>query len=425
MDMGVSKGKSNQLPSKLFMVNKNAVYTMPVAVLIVVLFPFIIANDLTILWFVFITGFLFLGSTKILVTSDFVTIVMIMLLGLGIMAYSYDKEPLITVQTMPFEQGIVTRDMFLTSIVCFFVFIVGYLYSFVVKRPLRTLPHIFLYAWILVTIYFRVAHGAFFLGNSLMLGSMIIVLLPYMYLVFIGKPKTRIIFSLIILWYLMLILARTAFAAAVIFFLTYYLYPYLIVSKRRYKLFFLSFVMTLFILISFYLLASRYSSDPFLISVYDSINDFSKKYFTKKLASGRGEIWFELVSYIKDKSLFGYGINQNSGFIQSSGVTLHSRALDAHSNYFELLLRGGVLLLSYFLILFYKIWGSFYSINNNKMSRIAASGLLAFIFLGGGIPIGLTGNIVLNTLFWFYWGVASGNTWIKNHQMITYNTLPT
>jgi O-antigen ligase len=80
-------------------------------------------------------------------------------------------------------------------------------------------------------------------------------------------------------------------------------------------------------------------------------------------------------------------------------------------------LRGGILLLSFFLILFYRIWGSFYSIRNNKMSRIAASGFLAFIFLGAGIPLGLIDNIVLNTLLWFYWGVASGNTWIKNHQI--------
>ncbi len=91
--------------------------------------------------------------------------------------------------------------------------------------------------------------------------------------------------------------------------------------------------------------------------------------------------------------------------------------MSAHNIYLEILLRGGLLLLSFFLILFYRIWSTFYSINNNKMSRIAASGFLAFLFVGAGIPIGLTGNIVLNSLLWFYWGVASGNTWIINHQI--------
>lgn len=118
-----------------------------------------------------------------------------------------------------------------------------------------------------------------------------------------------------------------------------------------------------------------------------------------------------------DKPLFGYGINQHSGYFQSTMRLINFRGLDAHSIYLEIMVRGGIFLLSFFIILFYKIWGSFYSVNNNKMSRIAASGFMAFIFIGAALPIGVTGGIVLNTLLWFFWGVASGNTWIKNHHI--------
>jgi O-antigen ligase len=301
--------------------------------------------------------------------------------------------------------------MLLTSIICFVVFIHGYFYSFTVKNPLSFLGYVFLFQWALLGIYFRVAHGDFFLGNSLFLGNITIILLPYMYLVFGGKPKLRFILSSIVLLYLMLILCRTAFVAALIFFLTYYFYPYLIVNKIRYKLFFSSFMILLFFSIAIYMLSG---------SGFDFLDDFSVKYFGgKTIRSGRELLWPELLLYIIDKPLFGHGINQASEYIQSIGIGTISvdRDLSSHNIYLEILLRGGILLLSFFLILFYRIWGSFYSIRNNKMSRIAASGFLAFIFLGAGIPLGLIDNIVLNTLLWFYWGVASGNTWITNHQI--------
>lgn len=405
--MSMDKDKDIHIPSRLLMVNKDAVNAIPFAALIVVLWPVLVANFLMLALYLFVTILFFFESTKIVVTRDLFKTAMIMLLGVLIMAYSYDKEPVIAyLRWSPSPLSSMLTSMLLTSVICFVVFVQGYLYSFTVKNPLRLLRYVFLYQWALVGIYFIVAHG-FFIGNSLMLGNATIILLPYMYLVFDGKPKLRFIFSAIVLLYLMLILCRTAFVAAAIFFLTYYLYPYLIVNKIRYKLFFLFFIILIFLFVAIY-----------LSSGFDFLDDFSKKFFGGKyLGRGREILWKELLLYIIDKPLFGYGINQSSDYLQSTAAILGYRNLSSHNIYLEILLRGGLLLLSFFIILFYRIWGSFYSINNNKMSRIAASGFLAFLFVGAGLPIGLTGNIVLNTLLWFYWGVASGNTWIKNHQI--------
>lgn len=414
----MGKDKDIHIPSKLFMVNKDAVNAMPVAALFVVLFPVLVTYSLTISLYLVIATFFFLGSTKIIVTRDLLKTAMIMLSGVLIMAYSYDKEPVITyLKWSPSPLSSMLTSMFLTSVICYVVFILGYFYSFTAKNPLSFLGYVFLYQWALVGIYFIVAYG-FFIGNSLMMGNITIILLPYMYLVFDGKPKLRFIFSSIVLAYLMSILCRTAFVAAAIFFLTYYLYPYLIVNKRRYKLFFPSFMITIFFLIYIYILATSISFDSTLVSGYNLLDEFSKKYFGGKgLGRGRDLLWSELLLYIIDKPLFGYGINQSSDYLQSTAAILGYRNLSSHNIYLEILLRGGILLFSFFIILFYKIWESFYSINNNKISRIAASGFLAFLFVGAGLPIGLRGNIVLNTLLWFYWGVASGNTWIKNHQI--------
>jgi len=403
--MSMGKDKDIYFPSNLLMVKKDAVSAIPAAALIVALFPILITNFATISIYLLIIFFFFFDSTKIVVSRHLLKTAMIMLSGVFIMAYSYDKEPIVHLMRQPPDQSSVLTSMLSTSAICFIVFIQGYLYSFTVKRPLSLLGYVFLYEWVLVGIYFIVAYG-FVTGNALMLGSITVILLPYMYLVLEGKPRVRFILSSIVLLYLMLILSRTAFVAATIFFLTYFLYPYLIVTKIRYKLFFPFFMMLIFLLMAIYLLSG-----------FDFLDDFSRTYFGgKPIRSGRDLLWPELLPYIMDKPLLGYGVNQDSGYFQASEI-LKFRGLDAHNIYLEMLVRGGFLLFSFFIILFYKIWGSFYSINNNKMSRIAASGLLAFLFLGAGIPIGLRGNIILNTLLWFYWGVASGNTWINNHQL--------
>lgn len=239
--MSVSKVKEIHLPSKKIMVDKKAVYAMPVAALIVVLFTVLMTNNLTISLYLFVAIFFLLGRTKILVTYDLVITVMIMLLGLGIMAYSYDQEPLISSPLRSSEKGILSEDMFLTCIVCFVVFIEGYFYSFIFKRPFKTLRYIFLYGWALVGIYFMVFHGLFLGSYSLMLGNMTIILLPYMYLIFAEKPKSSLIFFALVFLYLLLNLCRTAFVATGVFFLIYYIYPYLVVNKRRYTLFFFVF----------------------------------------------------------------------------------------------------------------------------------------------------------------------------------------
>jgi len=407
MVMSMAKGKDIHVPSKSFMVSKDVINAVPVAALIVVLFAVLLKNFPTISLYLFITIFFFLRSSKILLTRDLLKTAMMMLSGVLIMAYSYDKAPVIDFPLPPPVDSAVLTNMFLTCVICFVVFIQGYFYSFTVKNPLRFLRYVFLYQWALIGIYFTVSYGFFFIGNSLLLGNMTVILLPYMYLLFDGKPKLRFVFSSLVLLYLLSILCRTAFIAASIFFLTYYLYPYLIVNKIRYKLFFLSFIILLFLSIFLYLIVGVYY-----------LEEFSVKYFGgKTLGQGRNILWPELLVYIIEKPLFGYGINQDSGYLQATSLWLGDRGLDSHNIYFEMLLRGGILLLSFFLILFYRIWGSFYSISNSKMSRIAASGFIAFLFLAAGLPIGVIDNIVLNTLLWFYWGVASGNTWIKNHQI--------
>jgi O-antigen ligase len=402
--MTVEIGKYIHRPCRLFAVRKDAIDSIPVAALIVILFPLLVTNILAILLYLPIAFYIFFCGTKIPVTRDLRKTAVVMLTGVLIMAYSYDHEAVMNYMAwLPPDNSSMLTSMYLTFVICCVVFILGYWYSFTVSEPLSILGYAFLYQWVLVGLYFIVVHG-FFIGNSLLMGNITIILLPYMYLVFDGKPKLKILFSLIVLSYLMLILCRTAFVAALIFYGSYYLYPYMTVNKVRYKLCYIGLITSIFIFIFIYLSAG-----------FNFIEDASATYFGgKTLGMGRDLIWPELLNYIIEKPLLGYGINQDSGYLQSKEAILGYRALDSHNIYLETLLRGGILLLSLFLFLFYRIWESFYSMNS-KISRIAASGFSAFLFVGAGLPIGIIDNIVLNTLLWFYWGVASGSTWIHNH----------
>ena len=65
-------------------------------------------------------------------------------------------------------------------------------------------------------------------------------------------------------------------------------------------------------------------------------------------------------------------------------------------------------------LIFYLLWKTLYSFNNFIYPRIAAAGFISFIFLAGGVEIGLTQNIIVNSLLWGFWGMAGGNNLSDN-----------
>ncbi|WP_161626894.1 O-antigen ligase family protein [Desulfospira joergensenii] len=337
-------------------------------------------------------------------TKDILMLAGLMGAGLFIMTCTLDQKPLVSFIYSPPEKSATINSMLLTSIICFAAFITGYCYAFTIKKPFRFFGYIALYHWFAASLYFILVYG-FFLGNSLFQGMISTVLLPYIYIALEKQTGLKIAYSLVLLLYLMSIYSRTAFAACAIFILTYYLYPYLTVSKIRYHLYFLTFTLSIAILMTIYLSGS-----------FDFFNEFSLDFFGKRIRSGREKIWPELLGYISENYLYGYGINQGSEYLIS--VLRPWRNLSSHNIYLEILLRGGVVLLSFFIVLFYRIWGLFYSGNNNEISRVAAGGFLALLFLSAGAEIGLKGNILVNTMAWFFWGGAASCTWKNNANSI-------
>ena len=395
---------------KLLILPKDAFYAVPLGVLSVILYPILYTNFLSLAIYLWALVFIVIRSKRVLVTKEILMLVGLMGIGLFIMIYPNHNKPLVSFISPPTKQSASINSMLLTSMVCFIVFIIGYCYSFTVKKIFRFLGYVALYHWSMTSLYFIWAYG-FFLGNSLFQGMISTVSLPYIFMALEKQAGLKIVYSLILLLYLMSIYSRTAFMACAIFIFTYCIYPYLTVNRIRYHLYFLIFIILLTILMAIYLSGG-----------FDFLNEFSLEFFGKRIRSGREKIWPELIGYISENFLYGYGINQDSQSI-ISGLRPW-RNLSSHNIYLEILLRGGIILLSFFIVLFYRIWGLFYSCSNNEVSRVAASGFLAFLFLGAGAEIGLKGNILLNTMAWFFWGGASGFTWKNNYRLKNTRNVP-
>jgi len=266
--------------------------------------------------------------------------------------------------------------------------------------PFNIFGYIFLYQLILVIVYLSMVYG--FVTYNLLYGVIIIVTLPYIFLIISNMGnKWIIIFSILLSLYFTLIGSRTAFGGLILFSLTYYLYPYLTRTNFIYNLFFIVCFFGFISLQFLYVQGAFYFVDDFMLQV-----------FNKNIDSGRIDIWKNLSVYILEKPFFGYGSNQSSSYISSDFIVNSSnepRSLSSHNMYLEILLRGGIFLLGIMSLIFYLIWKTFYSFDNFIYPRIAAAGLISFMFLAGGVEIGVTQNIIINSLAWGFWGMAAGN----------------
>jgi len=288
-----------------------------------------------------------------------------------------------------------TNDVLYTSVICFALFLFGYVYGFSTYNPLLIFAQTLTVLMLLIILYMFL----FKIGNTkfdLVHGITVVLFLPYVVLAFsYSKVRINYVFILLLL-YLYLMESRAAFLSAVLFLITYRIYPKIIKTPVLYRFFMIIMQSSLLLLIVLYLSGAFYFLEEISLSVFD-----------KSIRSGRDYIWAELFAvHIKDNLFFGMGINQSSQYLASNFISW--RNLSSHNMYLEIMLRGGIVLLFLVVIVFNLIWIGFYSNINNNYGRIGASSIVSFLFLAASSEIGFSQNIVLNSLIWLFWGVAAG-----------------
>ena len=274
-------------------------------------------------------------------------------------------------------------------VLIFFSFMVGRNYSYCTISPLKIFSKV-MFIQILVFIYY-ILPKTFSQDQqaSLGFGLMIVATLPYLLTAFkFEKSKYDIFFILLLMLYLLLISNRGSFLSISVFLLTYILYPTIIKSPKFFKFYLIVNFLTIILLIYLYL---NYSSFG---------NELSLKYFNKDLDSGRPVIWLQLLEYINEELLFGYGTDQSSTYIQS----FHSSkvSLSSHNSYLEILLTGGLLGLSLLLLLTYFIWLKLYSKKENYWGKIGSCLIISVIYGAATGTNFISGNMMFNFMIWFF-----------------------
>ena len=289
------------------------------------------------------------------------------------------------------------HNIFLNSVVMFVIFSLGMLYGYNIKDPLFVLSKTITFFALLFIFYISVVY--FYIADNLLFGLMMSILLPYIFLNFSknggdGLNKYSYSVSVLIILFLLMIGNRASTVAMLIFYISYYFYPYTSKSALRSNLSLL-----------FYLVILGFSVVAYGMGGLMFLDDFSFSISGKTMHTGRAEIWSELFLLIENSLIFGYGVNQSSTFIYSSSL---GRNLSSHNTFIELLLRGGIVLI---LLIFYYIYIIYSRLRLNTISvygRISQSMIYVFIWQSCWDEVGFSLNPVINSTFWIFIGVSLG-----------------
>lgn len=307
------------------------------------------------------------------------------------------------------DDKIFQSNMFLSTLMVFFIFSIGSIYGYNVYLPLVIFSNSMLLFSSLFVFYMLILHSSssFDLANGLLLS----LLLGY---IFNSISKLRgddfnvyhLIVFLLLGSFFIIASNRASFLALIIFYIIYFWYPFFTKSIIRSVFFLLLFSAILIVTLMLYSTGSL-----------EFFSDASINLFDKPTETGRSSIWLELIAYISDAQMFGYGIDQSSSYLYSPFL---GRSLSSHNTFFEILLRGGAvllfLILSYIIYIYILLVANSYSIS----ARIGQSMVFVFLWQASWHQVGLSVNIVINILFWLFLGVALGDAlkWRKYNAKI-------
>ena len=289
------------------------------------------------------------------------------------------------------------------------LFVFGTILSFNRKNPSEII-------WLAVTLYFvmYVLRSLYSLeemqnGSHLGAGDVTISLLPF---VFLGlknykyKERYANIILCVGIFFVALIGARTAALALIMFMFVMNLWPYITKNNFRYNLFLLTTMLFILLLYIVYIVFMTHDGEALIPG--SNIGIFQKSTDTRFI------IWVHLLETIQDNILWGVGSLQST--VQATPVayldfSMHRENLSAHSLYFELIYRLGIVGLFLLLGVILAIWTTFWKGRNLWEIKIAASLTIAILFLASSSVVLVFSYMELRWGFvWLFFGIAFGSS---------------
>lgn len=177
-----------------------------------------------------------------------------------------------------------------------------------------------------------------------------------------------------IIFWLALIGTRTSVMSLMLFLLTFWIWPFISRTKARYIITFLCLLFGILCFNFIYLKFVNYSNDYETTFAFYEI--FNKTFGT------RVELWKHLLIYIRDNPWFGHGTEQITHFIspvENIDFKFNRNNLSAHSIYFEILYRLGIVGLFLFLLIIFRVWMCLWLGREQQETRVAGSFIVALL----------------------------------------------
>jgi O-antigen ligase len=205
------------------------------------------------------------------------------------------------------------------------------------------------------------------------------------------------------LW-LALIGARTAFGALVVFYVVIRAWP--LITRNRF-FFYGAFWGMVLLIVALNVVYMLYAGGE-----RESIVEGSDWGILQKSIDTRTEIWVHLLYLIVQEPLFGYGTDQSTaavGALPFLEFTFNRPNLSAHSTYYEVLYRLGLVGLAGFLIVLSFIWRCFWTGRTEWAVRIAGAFLLTMLFFSTTADnLIFSAQQLRNGFAWIALGIGAG-----------------
>lgn len=250
--------------------------------------------------------------------------------------------------------------------------------------------------YLLFILFIQVADKQIMNPNSVAVSSFIVCYFLLLSVINDNKTKkrARILVICVFAGYIVYFSGSRSVMLSVIFsILTYFIWNKITKNKLLFNLYFG--IIVLFILTStlVYPRISAISND------FSGIQDFVIKYTGKGLYSGRENIWDKLLEAIKLKPLFGYG----TGML---AINITGLQLSAHNAYLDIILRLGLIGLSFIVILFFNLWNAFWKNRYDGRVILSACFFIGIIINQINETILLLGSVFFNFPIWILFGIG-------------------
>lgn len=243
-------------------------------------------------------------------------------------------------------------------------------------------------------------------GYNLSPGFLVIALLPFVFITSDTKNITWFpyIIAVLLMFWLALIGSRTSVLSIIIFLLALWIMPLITKNKLVYLFSFFVILTSIFLSIILYLYFADNNTDPLIGNSFFEI-------FNKRVGT-RIEIWQHLTILINEAPWFGHGMEQITSYvhpIKEIEFTANRDNLSAHSTYFEILYRLGIVGIIFFLFSIFFLWIGLWQVKDQWTARVLGAYIIMLLaFMTTTKFLVLSPSPLYSGFSWIVLGIGAG-----------------